>query len=318
MPSQTIAILGGDLRQYYLADYMIKEGYDVICYDTFPFPHDSLDFQKKLRFADSLKAALEDARLIVGPMPFSKDGVSLWCGKPTQDAIPCRENEKPLPDAEHQVLFGDTKNAPLSLETLLSLLQPWQILAGGGIDKNFAHAALKKKIVLFDFLEDPILNLRNAALTAEGLLACLIYETPFSLTDCSILLLGFGRCGKEIGKRLKFFTSKLRVFDSNESASLSAYSMGFSPISQEELSGSDLPYDIVINTIPDRILSKEQLMALPKDCVLFDIASVPYGFDFILTEQLQLKSVLCPGIPGRFAPRESGKLLGNSLKTALF
>jgi dipicolinate synthase subunit A len=188
---------------------------------------------------------------------------------------------------------------------------PGQVLAGGGLPKHFVESLTKRCITTLDFLEDAALTLANAALTAEGLLSVLIAQTPVSLHGCKALLLGFGRCGKEIGRLLQCFGVKLFVLDHDESCLMAAKEMGIGSVLKEL--EDCLDYDILINTVPERILTSKQLGLLPKECVLFDIASAPFGFEPAVVEKLELKLVNCPGLPGRFMPKTAGELLGKSM-----
>ena len=69
----SIAILGGDLRQCYAAEYLRSCGWNVTCFHTLNFPCDS-----GIILENSLPQALKEADIILLPTPVSKDGVSLF------------------------------------------------------------------------------------------------------------------------------------------------------------------------------------------------------------------------------------------------
>lgn len=66
---------------------------------------------------------------------------------------------------------------------------------------------------------------------------------------------------------------------------------------------------MVLNTVPARVLSRERLSALPKDCVLLELASAPGGFDPEDARKLGLRQRNLPGLPGKYAPEAAAEAL---------
>ncbi len=279
MSVTSIAILGGDLRQCYLAEYLHTMGHEVYCLGTLPFPgSDHSMFPEVL----TLTEALVSARLVVGPIPFTAQDGSLN----TSSSVPIK----------------------IYPEELTSFLCPGQILIGGLIPKSIREACARKQITCFDLMEEENLTLANAALTAEGLLAHLIDSTPFSLTGQKALLIGFGRCGQEIAKHLVCFDMELSTLEKDPSRLLKARMEGITALDTPSFPTWD--YDLIINTVPEQVLTAGQLGLLPKHCTLFDIASAPYGFAFEAAQEQGLALFRCPGIPGRMMPKTAGEMIG--------
>ena len=274
MSKASIAVLGGDLRQHYLAEYMVKTGHEV----------------------SSLREAISDCDWILGPMPFSRDGERLYTAPTKPAGI--------IPGKSAEIL--PKESAGITLEELAALLRPGQTLVGGGIPERFSAACAGKQVTVIDLREDEALIRANAALTAEGLLSMLIAQTPFSLTDRRFLILGFGRCGQEIAWLLSGFSAALTAYDHDPKRIGLATLQGFST----DLS---LDYDVIINTIPAQVLTGQQLAQLPPHCMLFDIASAPFGFDLKTARELGLALIRCPGIPGAMMPQTAGELIGKSI-----
>jgi len=277
----SIAILGGDLRQCYLADYMYIMRHDVTCYSTMPFSYKGSILQA------SLKDAVLGAQLILCPIPFSKDGITLFSSAKGKKSV--------------------------TLKELLDVLRPGQSLFGGNIPAEFTASCMNRQVSVIDLMKEPSLTLANAALTAEGLLSSLIAETPFSLFRRRLLLLGFGRCGQEIGKQLAFFDMHITAYDNDISRLAKARTLDFTALTPEELPLSRFDYDLVINTIPMQVITRDQLNQLPDACILFDIASAPGGFDDTIIKELNRKLFCCPGIPGRFMPQTAAELIGKTV-----
>ncbi|NLT20345.1 MAG: dipicolinic acid synthetase subunit A, partial [Syntrophomonadaceae bacterium] len=67
--------------------------------------------------------------------------------------------------------------------------------------------------------------------------------------------------------------------------------------------------DFVYNTIPNMILTKDVLTHANPDILIIDLATQPGGTDFEAANQLGLKAILAPGLPGKVAPVYAGKIL---------
>lgn len=280
MSPTAIAVLGGDLRQSYLAAYLCHLGHDVICYAT---PDISSSLPGCPFRAAHLKEALEGARLVLCPVPLSTDGCTLLCTNEAQ--------------------------APVLLQELILHLHPGQLLAGGGLTEAFLNSCRRKQAASFDYLMQEEFLRANAALTAEGFLGILLKEMPISLKGCQALLLGYGRCGQEIAGLLSHFPVELTVLEKEASLLSQALDKGFSAFAPEEDFEKLSHFDFVINTIPAQILDDMHLHKLSQHCRLFDIASAPFGFRQETAQALGLSLVRCPGIPGKWMPQTAGEIM---------
>lgn len=282
MSPATIAVLGGDLRQSYLAAYLCRLGHDVTCYATPDFSSPSgCPFR-----ARHLEAALAGARLVLCPVPLSTDGHTL------------------------SLSVSEAAQTPLPLKELVLSLHPGQLLAGGGLPESFWEACRRKEVTPFDYLMQEEFLRANAALTAEGLLGILLKETPFSLVGRRALLLGYGRCGQEIARLLSCFSVKLSVQEKDAILLTQAVDQGFFTFSPEQNPEDLSAFDLVINTVPGRVLDITHLHKLSPHCQLFDIASAPFGFDWEADQFPWLPPVRCLGIPGKWMPETAGELMG--------
>ncbi len=307
MSKASVAVLGGDLRQHYLADYMVKTGCEVTCFGVMPIPiSDDGPSPGDCSFsiASSLRETVSARDWILGPMPFSRDGEHLYAAPTEPAGIMPEESAEIMPEKSAGIMPEEP--AGIALVELAALLRPSQTLVGGGIPESFSDVCARKQVTVIDLMEDEALARANAALTAEGLLSMLIAQTPFSLTDRHFLILGFGRCGQEIAWLLSGFSAALTAYDHDPKRIGLATLQGFST----DLS---LDYDVIINTIPAQVLTGQQLAQLPPHCMLFDIASAPFGFDLKTARELGLALIRCPGIPGAMMPQTAGELIGKSI-----
>jgi dipicolinate synthase subunit A len=89
--------------------------------------------------------------------------------------------------------------------------------------------------------------------------------------------------------------------------------MGAEAIHLEDL-GEVLPdVDVVFNTIPALVLTRELLQKMPQEALIIDIASSPGGVDFQGAADLGIKAILAAGLPGKAAPVTAGRILGRCL-----
>ncbi|MDR2043407.1 MAG: hypothetical protein LBQ15_03390 [Clostridium sp.] len=190
--------------------------------------------------------------------------------------------------------------SPEILEEVQLLIGPVTFYKNGQLIREIAEACKRdtlrqsaEKGTVLNYMACEDFLLRNAALTAEGFLSILIASTPFSLEEARILLLGLGRCGKALESVLERFPCRVTASDQIPEK-----------ISPEEA------YNVVVNTIPAQVIKREHLNSLPKDCILFDLASAPGGYDREAVKELGLSFFHCPGIPGKMSPQSAGYAIG--------
>lgn len=192
------------------------------------------------------------------------------------------------------------------VESFNNLLKPNQIIFGGSISSDIKFP---KNIKVIDFLNDPMLIWENAYLTAEGLIAKIISDTPFSLKGKNITLIGFGKCGMNIARLLKFFDCNVSVYDHTKNNLARAVSFGYTTFTLEEMSSALKNADILINTVPKSVLEKEALASIKTNCFIYDISSFPYG----IQKDETISPITCPGIPGIFSPETAGELIAKTI-----
>lgn len=286
MAISSIAILGGDLRQCYAAEYLLSLGWKVTCFHTLDFPYCG-----SIRPASGLAEALEGSEAILAPTPLSKDGISLYQANP----------QKP----------------PCLLADLWHSAMPGQILAAHSIPEKTAAILSKKGCKTFQFSQAEDFTEENSRLTAEGLLSEIIRQTPFSLSSANVLLLGYGHCGAAIGSMLLPICRGIYVLEWDLTKQSHAREHGLCPITPADFPEVLPQCSLLINTIPAPVLEPQQWQNLPGSCHIFDIASAPFGFPSDITEKSLLPYFRVPGIPGRFSPAAAGQIIGKTIERIL-
>lgn len=173
------------------------------------------------------------------------------------------------------------------------LIGPVNFYHKGELRPEVHEACEKYHVPVLNYMSSREFLLANAELTAEGLLAYLILNTPFALNGANALVLGFGRCGAAIAKRLHALGCRVDAYD----------------LIPEQLEKPE-SYDFLVNTIPAVVLTEKILSPLRKDCILFDIVTTPGGYDEAAVGKLGLKLIRCAAIPGNTAPKAAGYAIG--------
>lgn len=199
------------------------------------------------------------------------------------------------------------------IETFTGLLKKGQIVFGGNIPESVGVYGRQNDITFVDLLKIPDVVWENAVFTAEALIGQIIIETDFSLTNATVLVLGFGRCGMNVARLLNSFGSRIIIYDHTDNNLSRAKSFGYQGVAYPELSDVLPLCNLIINTVPFKILTPDDYSSIRTDCCLYDIASHPFGFDESLVDKNNLSLHTCPGLPGKYMPKASGELIAKSI-----
>ena len=77
---------------------------------------------------------------------------------------------------------------------------------------------------------------------------------------------------------------------------------GYKSVNINELGDNLRDFDIIINTPPTVILTRDRLLKLKKDCLVIDLASYPGGADIDAVKELDINFEWALGLPGKVAP----------------
>jgi dipicolinate synthase subunit A len=171
----------------------------------------------------------------------------------------------------------------------------------------------------FDVVEygddDELMHLR-APTIIEGVLGITIEHTDVSIHDSHSVVLGFGRMGFSMTRTLEALGAHTTVV-ARDGAQLSrARELGARPVHLDDLPAAVGNADMIFNTIPVTVLSRDVLEAVPRAAFILDLASTPGGTDFDAAEELGIDAVLAPGLGGR-APKTAGRYQWMGLRRML-
>lgn len=228
---------------------------------------------------EKLKGFLVEAEMLILPIPVSK--------------VP---EQKILNDILNKNLTNGTK------------------VLGGSFSAEQVELLTRRDIPYLDFMEDRIVTEENAVATAEGAIAELVAKSPYNIDEAKIIVAGYGCCGKAIAMRLKALGARVTVLARRREARREAKKEGFYAVDfafgPEEAMGAA----IVVNTVPAPVITRTIIRELPRDAYILDIASKPGGTDFACAKEYGIRADLVLGIPGKYAPKESARILARAIE----
>lgn len=258
----TISVIGGDLRQLTLARLLKKEGYSVFLYGF-------EEHQEAPACIESLEKAMQ-SDIIILPVPVSFDGINV------------------------NMPFGKTD---ISLEHIIEEINPSSLVLGGQIKPEFARALSARGIAFRDYLLRDELSIRNAIPTAEGAIEIAISETPITLHGSKILVTGYGKVGKILARMLSGIGAQTYV-EARKYADLALIEgHGYVPVALCEFPLCVGEFDVIFNTVPSLLFTRDVLKKIKKDTLIIDLASRPGGVDFSAAKELGLRVIWALSLP---------------------
>lgn len=276
-----ILFLGGDERQKYACEFLKSNGIISTVLLDFELSH-------------SIKAEIESADVIVLPIPISKDGIHL--------------------------------NMPTKLEIieLLDSINKDQILFAGKIPPILKSKLIEREMRLLDYYEIESFQIKNALLSAEGAIYYAKEKLESSINGANIAILGYGRIGKLLSYLLRSQGAKITVYARKELDlawskvnGINALKMNnLSIIGDRRLQSNN--YDIIFNTVPYWVMDEEFAKRIPSNVLIIDLASQPHGIDEKLVVKYGLNYYRELGIPGRYAPKTAGEIIGQTIMENIY
>ncbi len=267
--NDNILIIGGDLRQKYLYHELKDNDYSVSAYDV-----------PEVDCIHDLGKALLENNVIILPVPFTKNNITVYSGSDT-----------------------------VSIDYLLANIKPFSTIYGGCFNPVFREKCKDIKCILCDFMGNGVFEVKNSIATAEGAIAEAIIHSPVNLHMSECLVLGYGKCGCAIAKRLDAFSANITIAVRSTNAKAQAFEAGYKYIDINDLTDKIQNFDFVFNSVPALVLTKAILKNAKKDVTIIDIASKPGGTDFKACGELGLNASLCLSLPGKYSPKTSARII---------
>jgi dipicolinate synthase subunit A len=271
-----MAIVGGDRREQEIARCAVAAGAEVRTYG-FPWPEQGIP---GVRQTSNAREALAGADIALFPIPGIAPDGALFAPQCAERVIPDRD-------------------------TLGGMRRPGHIILGWADPKLKAHCeALGISLHEYEWDEDLML-LRGPAIV-EGMLKVLIDNTDITIHKARVCLVGQGTIGSLVTHTLLALGARVHVVARNAVQRAAAYAAGAESHELFDLADVLPGTDIVIASVPARVLGRDLLEKLPKHALLVDLAAPPGGIDRDAAQELGLKFVWARGLGAR-APITVGR-----------
>lgn len=275
-PIKSLCILGGDVRQAYLAQALSEEGFQVrvAALDQYVFSDQSIK-------VGAIERAIEKSDCVILPLPVTMDGITL--------------------------------NAPMTVKKIdlnrdfMEMLEGKYVM-GGQIEK-IPHVEEWKRVELVDYYAQEALIVGNAVLTSEAAISIAVGGTPYGLLRSKCLVLGFGRIGRSLSTMLKGMGCDVTVSARKKEDFAWIEALGLKAVHTSMLGEHVKEMDILFNTVPFVLMTGEILEQCKSTVLVIDLASKPGGVDYIRAEELGIKALKAFNLPGKFSPRSAADLI---------
>ncbi len=276
---KSVLIIGGDIRQLYMAKLLETNGFDVRLYGL---PQDKAECET------DLKSALKSSEIIVLPLPATKNERNVTA------MVPVKE----------------------SFDEILNMISGKIVFAG--IISKGAEAKLKKNgNTVFDYFRREDVTMLNAVPTVQGILKNIIENVDYTIHSSQCAVFGFGRIGRLTASVLSALGANVTICVRKSGDIAAAKVYGYKACYICDFSKISDSVDIIVNTIPNPVIDKDILALLKKECLIIDVASAPFGVDFAFAKEIGLKALQCSSLPGKVAPKTAGEIIGNAIINTL-
>ena len=286
--STNFAVIVGDLRIIKLVKMLSEEGNKV-----YVFGLENAEELKNLEniiFSEKLSKAIpQDVEVVIGPIPFSSNGVNI--------NAPFSNNE-------------------ISVRELIHYLNA-KILIAGSIMPDVYNMANDEYVEIIDIMKREELAVLNTVATAEGAIEIAIANTNKIIHGSKVLILGFGRIGKVLARKMSGLSAKVTCAARKEEDLAWIRAYGHNETNINVLGENLAEFDIIVNTVPHLILNKERLQYVKDECLLIDLASNPGGIDKKEAKERNLKLIWALALPGKVAPITTAEFIKDTIYNIL-
>lgn len=214
-----------------------------------------------------------------------------------------------------ETVFSD-QSIKLSQEWF-SKLNKKTIIFTGITNSYLTSKTQEAKLTLIPLLERDDVAIYNSIPTAEGTIMMAMENTDYTLHSSRVMVVGFGRVGNTVANKFSALGAKVSVSARKIRDLARITEMGLTAIPLNNLNKKVSDCDLLINTIPADIVTKEVIQQLPSHAMIIDLASKPGGTDFEYAKKRGIKAILAKSLPGIVAPKTAGRILADVINQIL-
>lgn len=275
MTRKDLWLIGGDERQAMLAELLAEDGHRVHVYGM----------ERRLCCAASMDG-IDTADCVILPLP-ALGGSGLL----------------------HTPLSGER----IPAGALLERLRPGQLVLAGKATQWLKAAACSLELKLEDYFEREEVMLRNAIPTAEGAIRIAMEAMPTTVHGSAVLVLGFGRLGQALAPRLRALGAEVTVSARRREQLALAELFSLQTRELASLEQWLRSFDLIVNTIPARVLNAKELEAVKRSAPILDLASLPGGVDDEGAAACGIRVIHALALPGKEAPLTAARCLRDTV-----
>lgn len=279
----TAAVVGGDGRELEIIRGLLADGATVRACGC-PPGAEALLGQPRL---PSLAAAIDQADVVIAPVPLIPPDGTLYA-----------------PDWPTPLYLDDAAFARARRGALLVI---------GTSTPEISRLAHEHGMTVREYGDDDELMILRAPTVAEGALGLTIANTDISIHDARVLVIGFGRIGYTMTRVLLALGAHVTVVARNPVQRARAWELGAAAVGLEGLGQAAAQAQMVFNTAPALLLTREILGCMPPDVFVLDLAGAPGGTDFAAAKERGITAILGRGL-GKRAPKTAGRSQWNGIR----
>lgn len=282
------SIIGGDLRTINLAKMLADDKNEVFAFAM--EKSEEIEKDKRIIKCNSLKDTIKKTQIIVGSIPFSRDNEEMYAS------------------------FSDKS---IKINDLIGKDYKDKIFIAGNISNNSKVQLEESYGKVIDIMKEEELVVLNTIATAEGTIDVAIQNTDKIIHGSKVLILGFGRVAKMVAKKFDAISAIVTCAARKKTDLAWIKALGYEAANINKL-GEDLKqYDIIINTVPQMIIDKEEMQYMKPNILLIDLASTPGGINTEDAQKMNLKFVWALALPGKVAPVTSAEFIKDTIYSVL-
>lgn len=285
--STNFSVIGGDLRIIKLAKMLAEDGNNVYTYGM--EKAEELKENKNIIMCIKLQETVKKSEIVIGPIPFSSNGKDI--NAPFSDNV-------------------------ISIRELMHILNA-KILIAGSITPDVYDLANDEYIEIIDIMKREELAVLNTISTAEGTIEIIIANTNKIIHGSKVLILGFGRIGKVLARKLAGLSAKVTCAARKDEDLAWIRAYGHMETNINAIGENLSEYDVIINTVPHLVLTSEKIKYVKDDCLLVDLASNPGGIDKKAAKDKNLKLIWALALPGKVAPITTAEFIKDTVYNIL-
>lgn len=205
------------------------------------------------------------------------------------------------------LIFSPAKKFDMSF---LENLPNGIVLVCGNLSESQKDVLKSKQVKHLNLMKDETFTIKNANLTAEGVLALILEKSPRSIFEENVLLLGGGRVGIACANLLNKVGIKFAFVTWNSEKMPSYYLYTPTVYLGNEYLNHVENYSVIVNSIPAKIIQDEDLAKISPKTLFLETASI----ECLEKEKVNHFTYLnAPALPSKYAVETAGEYVFDNM-----